>query len=66
MSEKPERRDKYIDTVKDAEPQNVEQPEPIDKQDPIRPVRVTSRQIESKDPANLAGANSGFKTIKTI
>ena len=53
MSEKPEQRGKVTE-------RNIEQPEPIDKQDPTKPVKVTDRQNESKDSASLAGANSGF------
>jgi hypothetical protein len=52
MSEKPEQRTKV--TVR-----NIEQPEPIDKQDP-KPVKVTDRQSKSKDSASLTGVNSGF------
>jgi hypothetical protein len=51
MSEKPEHRDKVTE-------RNIEQP--VDKQDPTKPVKVTNRQSESKDLASLAGANSGF------
>jgi len=53
MSEKSGQRGKV------TEP-NIEQPEPIDKQDPTKPVKVTDRQRESKDSASLAGVNSGF------
>ena len=41
MSEKPEQRAKVTE-------RNIEQPEPIDKQDPTRPVKVTDRQSKSK------------------
>jgi hypothetical protein len=41
MSEKPEQRAKVTE-------RNIEQPEPIYKQDPTRPVKVTDRQSKSK------------------
>ena len=53
MSKKSEQRDKVTE-------RNIEQPEPIDKQDPTKPVKVTDRQSESKDSANLVSADSGF------
>jgi hypothetical protein len=48
MSEKPEQRDKRSEKV---EPQNIEQLEPIDKQDFTKPVKVMNRQSKATDSA---------------
>ena len=63
MSEKPEQTDKRSQKV---EPQNIEQLEPIDKQDFTKPVKVMNRRSKATDSANLAGLIVGFSGEKKL